>query len=332
MTNRKDDHIALALKSRIGMAVKDERFDYEPFMSPHPGDDPGAFNFLGKKMKVPIWISSMTGGTGKAEAINQNLARACHEFGIGMGLGSCRILMEEGNNFQSFNLRHIIGDDLPFYANLGIKQVENAIVKNDIMPILEMIDQLQADGLIIHVNPLQEWIQVEGDRINLPPLETIKSFMEKTNTRIIVKEVGQGYGPESIKELLKLPLEAMELAAFGGTNFARVELNRSNEIKQKLLEPFSLVGNHLDQMIRDINHFVEQSKDEVKCKSVIVSGGIKNFLDGYYYMEKCSLPSIYGQGSAFLQYASKSYGELKEFIEYQVSGLKIASAFLRVKD
>ncbi|MFW5886818.1 MAG: isopentenyl-diphosphate delta-isomerase, partial [Bacteroidota bacterium] len=274
----------------------------------------------------------MTGGTGKAEAINQNLARACHEFGIGMGLGSCRILMEEGNNFQSFNLRHIIGDDLPFYANLGIKQVENAIVKNDIMPILEMIDQLQADGLIIHVNPLQEWIQVEGDRINLPPLETIKSFMEKTNTRIIVKEVGQGYGPESIKELLKLPLEAMELAAFGGTNFARVELNRSNEIKQKLLEPFSLVGNHLDQMIRDINHFVEQSKDEVKCKSVIVSGGIKNFLDGYYYMEKCSLPSIYGQGSAFLQYASKSYGELKEFIEYQVSGLKIASAFLRVKD
>ncbi|MCF8389781.1 MAG: hypothetical protein K9H12_03750 [Bacteroidales bacterium] len=332
MSKKKTEHLDLAIQSQLGQGLNDTRFDYEALLSPHPETKLKAFPFLGKEMKVPIWISSMTGGSEYSGIINKNLARACNEFGLGMGLGSCRVLLEEGNYFDHFNLREIIGDDYPFYANLGIKQIENAVLRNDFDSINCLCESLKVDGLIIHVNPLQEWLQPEGERITISPLETIKKFLESAKMRVIVKEVGQGMGPASIKELLKMPLEAIELAAFGGTNFAKLELNRSSLIKQKLLEPLSLVGNNAGNMIDVINQFAGSEKDELRCKSVIISGGLNNFLDGYYYMQKSVLPSVYGQASTFLKYAREDYSQLREFIQYQISGLELATAYLRLRD
>lgn len=331
MSVKKTEHLELAMKSQSGPSLNDARFDYEPLLSAHPDNILRPFDFLGKQMKVPIWISSMTGGSEYSGIINKNLARACNEFGLGMGLGSCRVLLEEGTYFDHFNLREIIGDDYPLYANLGIKQIENAVVKNDYELIVKLVESLKADGLIIHINPLQEWLQPEGEKINLAPIETIKSFLKNTKMRIVVKEVGQGMGPASLQELLKLPIEAIELAAFGGTNFAKLELNRSNPIKQKLLEPLSSVGNNATHMIEIINQFATSDKEELRCKSLIISGGLQNFLDGYYYMQRSMLPSVYGQASSFLKYAREDYGQLREFIQYQISGLELATAYLKLK-
>jgi isopentenyl-diphosphate delta-isomerase len=332
MTKRKRDHLELALQSQTSLMMQDDRFDYEPMLSAHPGDILKPLDFGGKKMRVPIWISSMTGGSEYSGNINRNLARACNEFGMGMGLGSCRVLLEEGEYFDHFNLRDIIGDDCPFYANLGISQVEKYVLKKETGRIIEMIEKIKADGLIIHVNPIQEWLQPEGDKITVAPIETIKTFLEKTGIKLIVKEVGQGFGPESIKELLRLPLAAVELAAYGGTNFAKVELQRSNSIRQKLLEPLSLIGNNAYEMIDEINLFTIEHRNEVKCKSIIISGGLKNFLDGYYLINKCTLPSVYGQASAFLEYAREDYDHLREFIQLQIEGLKLASSYLKIKE
>lgn len=332
MTKRKKDHLELALKSQTNLSVHDDRFNYEPMLSAHPEDILKPFQFAGKKMKVPIWISSMTGGSEYSGIINHNLARACNEFGMGMGLGSCRVLLEEGEYFEHFNLREIIGNDCPFYANLGISQIEKSLLNNNTERITDMVVRLKADGLIIHVNPLQEWLQPEGDKLIAAPIETIKAFLTKTKLKIIVKEVGQGFGPGSITELFKLPLEAVELASFGGTNFAKVELQRSSLIRQKLLEPLSRIGNNAYQMVEDINRLAKNRNSELNCKSVIISGGVQSFLDGYYLMQKCKLNSVYGQASAFLEYAREDYDQLKEFIQLQVEGLKLASAYLRVKE
>lgn len=332
MTKRKGEHIELALKSQTDQSLNDNRFDYEPMLSAHPSGIPKAFDFAGKKMNVPVWISSMTGGSEYSGTINRNLARACNEFGMGMGLGSCRVFLEEGSYFDHFNLRDIIGDEYPFYANLGIAQIEKYIKRNETARITEMVERLKADGLIIHVNPVQEWLQPEGDKITVPPLETIKAFMSLTNIKIIVKEVGQGFGPESIKELLRLPIEAIELAAYGGTNFAKVELQRSDLLRQKLLEPLSRIGNTAEQMVEEINRFAESHPAEMRCRSVIISGGLKSFLDGYYLMKKCRLQSVYGQASAFLEYAKEDYGQLREFIQLQTEGLNLASAYLKIRD
>lgn len=331
MTDRKKDHINLAFQAKTGMEEIDRRFFYEPLMAKHPVTGLVPFEFLGKILRAPIWVSSMTGGTRLAGQINHNLAQVCREFGLGMGLGSCRPLLESDDHFPDFDMRDSIGNELPFYANLGIAQLEEMVLKGDISPVNRLIEKLRADGLIIHVNPLQEWLQPEGNLFSQPPIDTIRSYLEMTSYPVIVKEVGQGMGPESLRALLELPLEAIEMAAFGGTNFAKVELLRSDEFKQQYYEPVSRIGHDAFEMTDLINELLDDNTT-VRCRQIIISGGIRSFLDGYYLINRCKLPAIYGQASGFLKYASHSYEELKKFVEYQIEGIKLARAYFVIKD
>ena len=327
--NRKKDHIRLAFESQAENALNDKRFYYEPLLSPHPAVKHLPKNFLGKQLQLPIWISSMTGGTEMAGKINRNLAQACNEFGIGMGLGSCRSLLYSDTYFEDFNLRGIIGPDLPFYANLGVAQIEKMLRENEVDGIKKLVDRLKADGLIIHVNPLQEWLQPEGDRFSNPPIETISALLSKVNFPVIVKEVGQGMGPESLKALLKLPLAAIDFGAFGGTNFSKVELLRSQE--DSTGNEISYIGHTAEEMVGFVNELVGEMGDNMRCKEIIISGGIKNYLDGYYCVKKIRLNAIYAQGSAFLKHAQNDYASLKNYIKTQADGLTLANAFLKVR-
>jgi len=225
--NRKIEHIQLTKDSQIGEASIEERFNYEPIFGVHPTDDDSLnIEFLGKKLNAPLWISSMTGGTDNAEKINKNLALAAKEFGLGMGLGSCRSLLHDDLCIKDFDVRNIIGNDLPFYANLGVFQVEQLVRKKQLFKIHNLIEKLKVDGLIVHINPLQEWFQVEGDRFVRPPIETIAELLELVSFPVIIKEVGQGMGPKSLNALVQMPLAAIEFGAFGGTNFSKLEVLR----------------------------------------------------------------------------------------------------------
>ena len=317
MEERKKDHIDLALNAQSLKENIDSRFDYEPLFSPHPSGSPEPFDFLGKKMQVPLWVSSMTGGTRMAGTINRNLARACGEFGMGMGLGSCRIIMDDDTYLKDFQVRPLMGDDYPLYANLGIVQIEEFLTTRSLDRVRSLMDRLQADGLVVHVNPLQEWCQPEGDHIGKAPIETLKKLLDQADFRVIVKEVGQGMGPESLKALLTLPLEAIEFAAYGGTNFTRLELSRANPSMREAYEPVTSVGHTAEDMVDAVNHILE-TEQHVACRQLIISGGIKSFLDGYYLVKKSDLPAIYGQASGFLKHARGSYETLREYIGYQV--------------
>lgn len=330
--SRKRDHIELALKSQVAASRLDQRFSYEPLLAGHPAKGSwDEFSFLGKKMKTPLWVSSMTGGTELARTINHNLARACRDFGMGMGLGSCRGLLFDDVHFNDFNVRPIIGDDAPLFANLGIAQLEELVDSKKEDAAVRLVEKLKADGLIIHVNPLQEAMQPEGDFFKRPPLETIEHFLEKTDLKIIVKEVGQGMGDESLKALFQLPLEAVDFAASGGTNFALLELLRASDQKQEAFDPLTHVGHSATEMTAMTNEILEELGDNVRCKQIIISGGIKSFLDGYYLIEKSKLPAVYGQASGFLKYAREDYETLSNYVSDQVRGLELAKAFLKVK-
>ncbi len=227
-------------------------------------------------------------------------------------------------------MRSIIGDDLPLWANLGIAQIQELIDSKRIDTAIKMVEQLRADGLIIHVNPMQEWFQPEGDILTVSPLETIERFLEKFPLPVIVKEVGQGMGPESLRALLRLPLQAIEFAAFGGTNFARVELLRDENASQSLFEPLSRIGEDAPTMVALVNRIV--ADESPLCKELIISGGIKNFLDGYYLIRKSSLPAIYGMASGFLKHAQGDYDQLREFVHAQVKGLEMAYSYLSIRE
>jgi isopentenyl-diphosphate delta-isomerase len=291
-----------------------------------------SFPFLGKQLRAPLWVSSMTGGTGYARIINQNLAKAAAEFGFGMGLGSCRGLLTSDEYLSDFDVRHLIGDDLPLYANLGVAQLEQLIDNNKTGLIVNLIDKLKADGLIIHVNPFQEWLQPEGDKFLYPPIDTIKRIIDLfPSLKIIVKEVGQGMGYQSLKTLFQLPIEAVDFAANGGTNFAKLELLRSDAQKQALYGQLANIGHSAAEMTLLTNKIVEELGPQCRCKEVIISGGIQDFLDGYYLINKSTLPAVYGQASAFLKHAREDYDTLRQYIHTHIEGIKLAKNYLTVR-
>jgi isopentenyl-diphosphate delta-isomerase len=325
---RKKDHIELALKARTAGNLLDNRFHYEPLMGSMEHQYI-PIQFLGKNFDYPIWISSMTGGTEMAPRINRNLARLCNDFNLGMGLGSCRQLLYSDEFFKDFDVRNIIGDR-PLYTNLGIAQVETLLESREVDRIPMMIQKLRADGLIIHVNPMQEWMQPEGDIIKHPPIDTIKELMNQINLPIIVKEVGQGMGPTSLKALMELPLEAIDFGAFGGTNFATLELMRqSEEVAYK--EAFTYVGHTAAEMCTYIRDIVTKHPEEIKCKQIIISGGVQDYLDGYYLLAQTGMPSLFGQASAFLKHAMGDYEPLLKYMKNIAQGLDMAQAFLSPK-
>lgn len=331
-SSRKKDHIDLAFRSQVAEVTVDKRFFYEPLLSPHPPRGSWeTFPFLGKQMKCPMWVSSMTGGTGKARIINKNLARACKEFGMGMGLGSCRQLLDSNEHLADFQVRKYIGEDLPLYANLGIAQLEQLLDNHKINLVDDLINKLSADGLIIHVNPLQEWLQPEGDIFKYAPLNTIERLLDMVSYPIIVKEVGQGFGYQSLKALLQLPLAALEFAANGGTNFAKLELLRGKELEKNTYQSLAMLGHSALDMVEMTNQLLEELGEKVQCREIIISGGIKTFLDGYYLTQKINTPAIYGKASAFLRYAMEDYDTLRHYVETQVKGLELAQAFLSIR-
>ena len=331
-TDRKADHIELTLRSQVEAAYSDGRFYYEPMFSSHPDPEADmALNFAGGRLKFPLWVSSMTGGTELAGKINANLARMCGEFGFGMGLGSCRVLLKSRERFADFDVRDLMGSDSPLYANLGIAQIETSLRDKTTGAIETLINDLRADGLMIHVNPLQEWMQPEGDHVERPPIETIREFVESVSTRVIVKEVGQGMGPESLRVLLRLPIQAVEFAAHGGTNFTKLELLRAHAEIGEAYAQMALVGHSAEEMVDFVNKAIQDSGENIKCRQIIISGGLSGFLDGHYLMNRVNLPSVYGHASLFLKYAKEDYESLRRFAKMQVEGLKLAQACLKVR-
>jgi isopentenyl-diphosphate delta-isomerase len=328
-SSRKQDHIELAFKSIVENA--DNRFYYEPLLRAHPTEEIIPPTPIGDKFStLPIWVSSMTGGTEKAGLINKRLAIACKEYGIGIGLGSCRIILEEDTYFEDFNLRPILGPNIPFYANLGIAQIEEINKNKNHSSVTSLIEALKADGLFIHINPLQEWMQPEGDKIQISPLETIKEFIKHVQFPIFIKEVGQGIGPKSLRALMELPILGIEFGAHGGTNFTLLETLRHSNIHNHGVE-LSKIGHSAFEMVDFLNLIYDENPSLFENKTIIVSGGIKSFLDGYYCIKKLKCNALYAQASAFLKPALENEQQVMDFLKVQKQGLMAAYNYLTIK-
>lgn len=323
LAQRKGAHIELAARAQTLKAELDSRFSYEPLFFSHPkSTDTWETNFLNFKFDWPIWISSMTGGTAHAQTINKNLARLCGEHNLGMGLGSCRSLLHDDERLSDFKVRGHLGDR-PLFANLGIAQVEELVVQGKTYLIHEMVKKVEATGLIIHLNPLQEWFQPEGDRFQISPLETLTRFLDRVEYPVIIKEVGQGMGPKSLKALLELPIEAIEFGAFGGTNFSLLEGLRGRD--DVIKKPFMYVGHTAHEMVEMVNVLPRQNKQ------IIISGGIKSVLDGYELLQKIQAPAVIGMAHSFLEPALQGYEQLSSYFLHFRESLLTARGLLKVK-
>lgn len=327
-SNRKKDHLDLALKSQLLSEELLSQFNYEPMLGVHPLKDHLELNFLGKNLSAPFWVSSMTGGTEHAQTINTLLAEACAEHGLGMGLGSIRPLLKDRSRMKDFDLRSIIGEGLPFYANLGVAQVEQVLEEKAQNKLIDLLGDLKVCGLIVHVNPLQEFLQLEGDRFRRPPLETIQELAENFPFKLMVKEVGQGFGPRSLEALLSLPIDGLELAGFGGTNFSKLEIFRQREISP-VFQDFQYVGHTAKEMIDHLNKIWDQHSGQ--CQNIIISGGINSILQAYYLRCLCPGNSVIGMASNFLRHALLGKDKLNEFILESKKAYSLAQNMLTLK-
>lgn len=329
MEERKERHLELAPGARTPKGRRDPRFHYEPLLAAHPGEGASwEVPFLGKTLGAPLWVSSMTGGARGAGRINRDLASVCAEFRLGMGLGSCRPLLEEGGgrHLADFDVRPVLGDGLPLYANLGVAQVEGLARRRELGRAADLVGGLRACGLIVHVNPMQEWFQPEGDRFGRPPLETVQELLEETRLRVIVKEVGQGMGPGSIAALMRLPLAAIEFGAFGGTNFSEVERRRDPGGPKG--GGLALVGHTAQEMVSWANGVLEGGGPPAACRDFIISGGIADALEGLSLMRACRGRSVFAMAGAFLEARARGPGGLRSFARALLGELAMARAFL----
>lgn len=227
--SRKFDHIRISLSKRVTTNASNGFEDITLVHSALPEVNLKSIelktDFLGKKISMPVMIAGMTGGHEKAVNINKNLAIAAQELDIPMGVGSQRAALADKRLARTYSIAREAAPDAFLIANLGAVQFVGEYGVKEARKAVEMID---ADALAIHMNPLQEAIQPEGDvdfKGCIEGLEPLKDL----GVPLIAKETGAGVSREVAKELDRIGFSAIDVAGVGGTSFAAVEYYRRGE-------------------------------------------------------------------------------------------------------
>jgi isopentenyl-diphosphate Delta-isomerase len=238
-SSRKQQHINISLTKDVAFRTKSSGFDRWDFLhnalpEVNLSDIDSSTVFLGKKIALPFIISSMTGGYAKAEQINRQLAEVCAQKNIAMGVGSQRQALENETYHRSFSIVRKIASDIPIFGNIGAAEVARL---KDASSIARLIDLIQADGFAIHLNPLQELLQPEGDTNFSGVLDGIEVLVKSLPVPIIVKEIGAGISADVARRLIDVGVTIIDVAGAGGTSWAGVEiLRRRNSKGKKILE------------------------------------------------------------------------------------------------
>jgi isopentenyl-diphosphate delta-isomerase len=229
---RKKDHISLCLTDDVAFKSKSngfENYDFEHYAITEVelNKIDTSVKFFSKKISYPFLISCMTGGTTEAEHINEMLAVAANQMNIPIGVGSQRQALENKKYHKSYKVIRANAGNVPVLGNLGAAQVVRS--KKIIDEVKFLIDLVEADAFVIHINPLQELLQKEGEPDFKGLLKNLEKLTSKINIPIIAKEVGSGISAEAAKRLLNIGIKGIDVAGAGGTSWAKVELLRNNK-------------------------------------------------------------------------------------------------------
>ncbi len=277
MATRKRRHIDVCLDGDVGyhgLTTGLERYalPYNALTQTNLADIDLRTEFLGARLRAPILIGAMTGGAKLSGTINRNLATAAQRLGIGMMLGSQRVMLDSALGEQaasSFTVRDMAPDVL-LLGNIGLSQ----FTKDAVPDIVRALDRVGANALAVHTNPLQEAIQRDGDTDFAGSLDRLHDVAGMLGYPVLLKEVGHGIGGAAIGQLLRssgeLPVAAIDVAGAGGTSWSRVEqLVRYGEVRYPDLADW---GIPTAQAIGEVRAALPEIP-------LVASGGIRTGMD-----------------------------------------------------
>lgn len=309
--DRKAEHIRLALDERMQYASH----PFESWVFEHealPDLDFEAIDtsvtFLGKRLAAPLLVSCMTGGTELAAKINRNLAAAAEATGVAFGVGSQRKALEDPAQADTFRVREV-APTIPLLGNLGAVQLNYGY---GIEHARRLVDMIGADALALHLNPLQEAIQPEGQRRFAGLLPKIAGLVAGLPVPVIVKEVGSGLSEATGRRLVSAGVRILDTAGVGGTSWARIEAARASD--PELGELFAGWGLPTPESIRQLRR--------IDGITVIGSGGLRNGLEVAKAIAVGA--DLAGLAQPFLEAALESDERVARRIERVVQELKIA--------
>lgn len=322
LSRRKDDHLNIVLDGRgvrhdpaQGGGSGLDAFQFEHCALPEldlNGIDLSSA-LVGVPLRAPLLISSMTGGAQRSAAINRHLAEAAQELGIAMGVGSQRVGLRSGNDQGLTRELRRLAPDIPLLGNIGAAQ----LLERDGQELARRaVETLQANALIIHLNPLQEAVQAEGDRDWRGVLDAIGLTVQSIGVPVIVKEVGAGISASVAMALADVGVCVIDVAGSGGTSWAAVEAERaSSAADHEVAMAFADWGITTSASLVSV-------REALPGMTLIASGGIRNGVDAAKAL--CLGADLVGQAAGVLRNATVSTASVIEHFDIVIRQLRIA--------
>lgn len=268
---RKRKHLEVCLHqpveyTRLTTGFERYRLRYRALPELALGDVDLSTTFLEKTLEAPLLIGAMTGGEEHGERINRALAQAAEQLGVGMMLGSQRVMLERPQAISSFQVREVAPSTL-LVGNLGLVQLNKGYGLEQLQRAVGLVG---ADAIALHINPLQEALQVGGDTEFGGLLDKLQRLLPQVPFPVILKEVGHGIGQEVAQQLAHLPFAALDVAGAGGTSWARVE---------ELVHHGRILHPDLVEMGIPTAQALVECRSILPHKPLIASGGIRSGSD-----------------------------------------------------
>jgi isopentenyl-diphosphate delta-isomerase len=270
METRKQRHIDVCLSEAVDYqtvttGLERYRLPYNALTQTDLGSVDLTTDFLGTRLRAPVLIGAMTGGAELSGTINRNLAAAAQQLGVGLMLGSQRIMLDNGFASTSFTVRDVAPDAL-LIGNIGLAQLNEFMLPD----LVKVLDTVGANALAVHTNPLQEAMQHEGDTDFSGSIARLRDIAGSIGYPVMLKEVGHGIGAAAAAELVDCPIAAVDVAGAGGTSWARVEqFVRYGEIRYPALAEW---GIPTAEALLEVRHTLPDV-------SIVASGGIRTGMD-----------------------------------------------------
>lgn len=267
INNRKQDHLDVCVREDVEAGDSGFgriRLKYEALPELDFDEIETAARFLGRRLKHPIIINGMTGGTKSSAKINRDIAEVAQEYGVGMGVGSQRAAIEDPKLEDTFRVKDSAPGLPLLVANLGAVQLNYGYGLEECMKAVKMID---ADALALHINPLQEVVQKEGDKNFKGITGKINHIARSMKTPVIAKCVGDGI---TLATARRLKTDAIDISGVGGTSWSLVESYRSQGAHRQVGKEFASWGIPTAEAIRQV---------AMLKKPLIGSGGIRTGID-----------------------------------------------------